>query len=99
MDKANVFFSHAWRFRVVDVVAAMRTFVNRERANPKSHFRGRGIFFWYDVATIDEHASQSAADSKWWEETFKKAVADIGHTCLVSGSSSVCLRRRRSSSP
>ena len=31
IGKANVFFSHAWKFRFADVVAAMRTFVEQQR--------------------------------------------------------------------
>ena len=75
---ANVFFSHAWKFKFVDVVSAMATFVERER----SAGNDKAIFFWMDCVVVDEHASQSFPP-KWWETAFAQAVASIGHTCLM----------------
>jgi hypothetical protein len=58
---ANVFFSHAWKFRFVDVVAAMRTFADQQcTAGNESP-----IYFWFDCAVVDEHASQSFPPA-WW---------------------------------
>eukprot|EP01047_Picozoa_sp_COSAG01_P073304 COSAG01_NODE_11915_length_1836_cov_1.350604_1_plen_183_part_10 len=50
--KANVFFSHAWKFKFVDVVAAMRTFVDREAELGHTET----FYFWFDTVVVDEHA-------------------------------------------
>jgi hypothetical protein len=76
--KANVFFSHAWKFKFVDVVAAMRTFVDREAELGHTET----FYFWFDTVVVDEHASQSFPP-EWWETAFAEAVACIGHTCLM----------------
>eukprot|EP01047_Picozoa_sp_COSAG01_P014816 COSAG01_NODE_730_length_14022_cov_127.417511_6_plen_849_part_00 len=77
---ANVFFSHAWKFKFADVVKAMQTFVAHQRASvPPVR---TPFYFWFDVAVVDEHASQSYPPT-WWETAFAQAVAKIGHTCLM----------------
>ena len=78
IGKATVFFSHAWKFKFVDVVMAMRTFVDRQRAAGNYI----DVFFWFDCCVVDEHASQSFPP-EWWETAFAQAVASIGHTCLM----------------
>ena len=79
IGKANVFFSHAWKFKFVDVVMTMRTFVDRERASGNEV----EVYFWFDCCVVDEHASQ-AFPPEWWETAFANAVASIGHTCVMS---------------
>eukprot|EP01047_Picozoa_sp_COSAG01_P061759 COSAG01_NODE_7758_length_3068_cov_2.596497_1_plen_757_part_00 len=78
IGEANVFFSHAWQFPIVDVVLAMRSFEARERAAGNT----KPIFYWFDVMVVNQHASESRPP-EWWETAFRRAVSDIGHTCLM----------------
>ena len=75
---ANAFFSHAWKFKFADVVQAMQIFVARQRAAGNRD----PVYFWFDIMVVDEHASQ-AYPPEWWETAFARAVANIGHTCLM----------------
>ena len=60
MGKPNVFLSHAWSYRFVDVVNALDSFPHK----------GQQLFFWFDCFSIDEHATQ-AMPQDWWSTAFK----------------------------
>ncbi len=72
----TVFFSHAWGFCFLNVLAAMRSFVD---AQPPG---SAPAFFWFDTFSIDEHATQELPQ-EWWGTTFRDAVEKIGHTAMM----------------
>ena len=71
----TVFFSHAWMFRFVNVVAAMRAYTDSRPAGSPA------VYFWFDCFSIDEHATQSFPP-EWWDTTFLDAIRLIGHTVM-----------------
>jgi tetratricopeptide (TPR) repeat protein len=72
----TVFFSHAWGFCFLNVLAAMRAFVDAQPPGSPQ------VFFWFDTFSIDEHATQQLPQD-WWGTTFKDAVEKIGHTAMM----------------
>jgi len=56
VGKANVFFSHAWKVKYLDVVKCMRSFGDKNRALPAgdpAKIEGP-ILFWFDCVVVDE---------------------------------------------
>ena len=76
IGRPTVFFSHAWLFCFLNVVAAMRAFADAQPAGSPT------VFFWFDCFSIDEHATQSFPPS-WWDTTFLEAIQLIGHTVMM----------------
>jgi hypothetical protein len=76
VGRPTVFFSHAWLYSFLNVLAALRAFV---AAQPEGE---PGLFFWFDCFSIDEHATQ-ALPQEWWGTTFKEAIALMGHTVMM----------------
>ena len=70
------FLSHAWSYKFKDVVAGLRAWVS---ALPDG---SQTAYFWFDVFSIDEHATQGFSQ-EWWGSTFKEAIAKLGHTVMV----------------
>ena len=69
----NIFVSHAWSYKFVDVVQVLCEFADRQ---PEP------VFFWFDCLCIDEHATQVLGPD-FWDTTFKASIASIGHTVVV----------------
>ena len=70
------FLSHAWTYKFLNLVEALRSFVaSRPEGSPP-------VFFWFDVFAIDEHATQSLP-REWWGSTFKEAIRLIGQTVMM----------------
>ena len=69
----NVFVSHAWSYKFIDVVQALCEFAE---SLPEP------VFFWFDCLCIDEHATQVLGPD-FWDTTFKASIAKIGHTVMV----------------
>lgn len=72
----TVFISHAWLFSFLNVMAALRGFVDRLPAGSPPQF------FWFDTFCVDEHTSQTAVQ-QWWSTTFQEAIGHIGHTLMI----------------
>ena len=70
------FLSHAWTYKFLNLVEALRSFV---ASRPAGSAR---VFFWFDVFAIDEHATQSLP-REWWGSTFKEAIRLIGQTVMM----------------
>jgi tetratricopeptide (TPR) repeat protein len=70
---ANVFCSHAWRYKFLDVVDAL-----------KYHFRGNehDIIVWFDLFSNNQHIGPTL-DFSWWTTTFKSAIASFKRTVLI----------------
>ena len=77
VSTANVFVSHAWRYKIKDVFGAMLAYSDREEeaGNPP-------VYFWFDLFTNDQHDA-TALPQIWWREAFLQGVKRIGHTLLV----------------
>ena len=70
------FLSHAWTYKFLNLVEALRSFVaSRPEGSPP-------VFFWFDCFAIDEHATQSLP-REWWGSTFKEAIRLIGQTVMM----------------
>ena len=88
VGRANVFFSHAWRFCFREVSAALSAFtastigaaaVDEDELDLHEQ---KELYFWFDCFSVDEHATQSYT-VEWWSSTFKEAIGLIGHTCML----------------
>ena len=75
MGKPNVFLSHAWSYRFVDVVNALGSF---------SH-EGEQLFFWFDCFSIDEHATQRVRPVQHNDTNaiLKTCFHDVAHAANV----------------
>jgi hypothetical protein len=73
--KATVFVSHAWRYRVNDVINTMLDFAS---ANPDTDH-----YFWFDIFVNNQHAEGLNHPFEWWCSTFKDNIAAIGKVLLV----------------
>ena len=72
VGKAEVFISHAWKYRFIDVIDALH-----------DHFRDKpDIILWFDNFTINQHYTQQKKFN-WWSTTFKDAIQNFGHTVMV----------------
>ena len=70
------FLSHAWLYKILNVVAGLQNFAGSLPADaPES-------FYWFDTFAIDEHASQDRPQ-EWWSTTFQQAIEMMGHTVMV----------------
>jgi hypothetical protein len=70
--QADVFISHAWKFRFLDVVSALQ-----------HHFRDRpDIVIWFDLFSNNQHRA-SELPFEWWSTTFREAIQSFGYTVLV----------------
>ena len=52
MGRPTVFLSHAWTFSFTNVVEAVKRLVESQPADAPP------VFVWFDVFSIDEHATQ-----------------------------------------
>jgi tetratricopeptide (TPR) repeat protein len=71
VGKATVFISHAWKYKFLDVLDAIR-----------NHFRGQDPVIWFDLFTNNQHDAPDL-DFGWWSTTFQEAIREIGTTVMV----------------
>ena len=71
VGSADWFFSHAWKFRFLDVVDAMLR-----------RFKGEDPFIWFDVFSVSQHKSEGRP-CEWWNTIFLNAVGDIGRVLMM----------------
>ena len=74
VGKATVFISHAWKYKFMDLLSAL-----------KHHFRNENdddVYIWFDLFSVNQHISDKV-DPDWWNESFMNAVKEIGHVVLV----------------
>ncbi len=73
-ERANVFISHAWQYKFIDVVDALfEHFPLQERDS---------MIVWFDVFCVNQH-DLSSKEFDWWNDTFKAAIGQIGYTVMV----------------
>ena len=72
VDEAQVFISHAWKYKFLDVVDTLR-----------HHFWEKpDVFIWLDLFSNNQHYAP-AYDFLWWSTTFKSAIEHFNHTVLI----------------
>ena len=74
IGKATVFISHAWKYKFMDLLSAL-----------KHHFRNENdddVYIWFDLFSVNQHISDKV-DPDWWNKSFMNAVKEIGHVVLV----------------
>jgi hypothetical protein len=76
VGKPTHFLSHAWLYKILNVVGALEEF---EASQPEG---SPEVFWWFDCFAIDEHATQ-ALPQEWWSTTFKEAIQMMGHTVML----------------
>jgi tetratricopeptide (TPR) repeat protein len=76
VDQPIVFISHAWKYKFLDVMDAIRNHFN------KSSFDGQDPVIWFDLFTNNQHDAPDL-DFHWWSTTFQQAIRDIGTTVMV----------------
>ncbi|EGD80080.1 hypothetical protein PTSG_10354 [Salpingoeca rosetta] len=74
---ATVFVSHAWRYKIADVLATMVEFAEEE----KRHGRPEP-YFWFDLFMNNQNIAADLPQD-WWSTTFKESIAAIGKVLLV----------------
>ncbi|EGD77678.1 hypothetical protein PTSG_08770 [Salpingoeca rosetta] len=76
---ATVFVSHAWRYKIVDVLTTLLEFAEEEESK-----HGRKTHFWFDLFMNNQHQNVTAnLPQEWWSTTFKESIASIGKVLLV----------------
>ena len=69
---ASVFISHAWKYKFLDVVSAL-----------KYPFRKQpGIVVWFDLFSNNQHKAVSL-DFQWWCGVFMSAISDFKHVVMI----------------
>jgi len=72
VSKAQVFISHAWKYKFNSLVNALR-----------NHFKDQpDIFIWFDLFSNNQIEAPNL-DFHWWSGTFRKAIEDFGYVVMV----------------
>ncbi|EGD79669.1 mbre TPR repeat protein [Salpingoeca rosetta] len=80
VNKATVFVSHAWRYKIADVLNVLLEFAEEQARKDD----GQPVFFWFDLFMNNQNANVTAnLPQEWWSTTFKQSIANIGHVLLV----------------
>ncbi|EGD82128.1 tetratricopeptide TPR_2 repeat protein [Salpingoeca rosetta] len=81
VGKASVFVSHAWRYKIADVLNVLLEFAEEQRARKED---SQPVFFWFDLFMNNQNANVTASlPPEWWSTTFKESIANIGRVLLV----------------
>ena len=80
VGRAVIFVSHAWKYRLVDEVTALRAHVDKLKAVPD--YDGREIYLWFDICSVNQHVGVSHLDGDWGT-IFSDAIGAIGSVLLV----------------
>ncbi|EGD81090.1 tetratricopeptide protein [Salpingoeca rosetta] len=80
VNKATVFVSHAWRYKIADVLNVLLEFAEEQARKEDA----QPVFFWFDLFMNNQNANVTAnLPQEWWSTTFKQSIANIGHVLLV----------------
>ncbi|GFH55967.1 hypothetical protein CTEN210_12443 [Chaetoceros tenuissimus] len=72
VDIATVFVSHAWKYKFLDVLDAL-----------KDHFKDEpDKIVWFDLVSNNQHKATDLP-YEWWATTFKDAIKQMGHTIMI----------------
>ncbi len=76
VDIANVFISHAWRYKFLDVIDAIVHHYELERKPFED------VILWFDLFSNNQHKAVEY-DFYWWSHTFRSAIHEIDHTLMI----------------
>lgn len=76
IGKAMVFISHAWKFRFIDVLAALKECFKNELNNNED------IIIWFDLVSNNQHKAPNR-NFDWWSNTFLNAIKELGRTVMI----------------
>ncbi|GFH61760.1 TPR-like protein [Chaetoceros tenuissimus] len=72
VEKATVFISHAWKYKLLDVLDALA-----------NHFKDElDKIVWFDLVSNNQHKA-TTLDFNWWATTFMNAIGQFGHTVMI----------------
>ncbi|EGD83401.1 mbre TPR repeat protein [Salpingoeca rosetta] len=81
VGKATVFVSHAWRYKIAEVLNVLLEFAEEQRVRKED---SQPVFFWFDLFMNNQNANVTAnLPQEWWSTTFKESIANIGRVLLV----------------
>eukprot|EP01041_Mallomonas_annulata_P003428 gene3428-6799_t len=75
---ANVFISHAWKYKFLQVFNALL-----HHFNNSSDTQDSDVILWFDLFTNCQHGLNIPPPFEWWCETFMGAIKSIGRTVMV----------------
>jgi GTPase SAR1 family protein/tetratricopeptide (TPR) repeat protein len=70
---AQIFLSHAWSYKFLDVIDAVERHFKEGKQDP---------YIWFDVFSVSQHKSESR-DINWWQSTFQEAVGCMRQVLMV----------------
>ena len=78
IGQATIFISHAWKYKFLDVIDAISTYINENQYNSASSF------IWFDLFTNNQNGKVTASlPFEWWSGTFLNAIKIIGRVVMV----------------
>ncbi|XP_063723102.1 uncharacterized protein LOC134851102 [Symsagittifera roscoffensis] len=75
VSTANVFVSHAWKYKLADLIQTCLDYAEKSK-------EGNKMFFWIDLFTNNQNTATSK-DQSWWSDNFRSIIGLIGTTLLV----------------
>ncbi len=73
---ANVFCSHAWRYRFRELTAALRHWAEKQGADFST------LYVWIDLFSVNQHQALSVPQ-EWWSEVFVRGIRATKRVVLV----------------
>jgi len=73
VQRATWFVSHAWRYKFLDLVAAMEAFFASI---------GGVVVIWLDLFSTSQHSTFSKPP-EWWQQTFVSAIGEMAQMVMV----------------
>jgi tetratricopeptide (TPR) repeat protein len=71
------FISHAWQYKFLDVVEAIRIFLTKEYGDDRDN-----IIVWFDLFSNSQH-NTGDKPFEWWTGTFTTAIKSIGNVLMI----------------
>jgi len=76
IGEADYFCSHAWKYKFINVVDALKQFCKIKGLNPEQ------TYIWFDLFINNQHSAPNLT-YKWWCTRFKQAIRSFGKVVLV----------------
>ena len=78
VGQATIFISHAWKYKFLDVIDAISSYMNQNQ------YYSALTFIWFDLFTNNQNGSVTASlPFEWWSGTFLNAIEKIGRVVMV----------------
>ena len=91
VGEANVFISHAWSYKFLEVVDLLLQYFNNNDndnndndTNNNNNNNKEEIIIWFDIFSVNQHnnSNQQVSDDYWYD-TFRNAIKKFGRTVMV----------------